>query len=72
MSVRVLSLPEVLATVGIKKSLLYQLVGEARFPAPVSLSVRRRAWVSSEVESWLAERIAERDAARANARAVAP
>ena len=72
MNERVLSLPEVLAVVGIKKSLLYELVGKSKFPRAICLSSRRRAWVSSEVDTWLAERIAERDAARASERAGAP
>jgi len=31
------------------------------FPQPVKLGPRAIAWLSSEVESWMDERIAERD-----------
>jgi prophage regulatory protein len=31
------------------------------FPSPITLSPKRVAWVESEVDDWLAERIALRD-----------
>jgi prophage regulatory protein len=61
MSERVLSLPEVLAVVGMKKTLLYELVRTSKFPRPIKVSVRHVAWVHSEVQNWLAGRIAARD-----------
>jgi prophage regulatory protein len=59
-SERVLSLPDVLAVVGIKKSLLYELVGKSKFPQAICLSARRRGWLSSEVSAWIAARASER------------
>jgi predicted DNA-binding transcriptional regulator AlpA len=35
------------------------------FPAPVSISDRRIAWIESEVDDWIAARIAKRDAGKA-------
>ena len=32
------------------------------FPAPLYLSPRALAWVESEVDAWLVDRLAERDA----------
>jgi prophage regulatory protein len=31
------------------------------FPAPINLSPQRIAWIESEVDAWVAERIALRD-----------
>lgn len=50
-------------TSGISRTYIYQLCKEGRFPKPVSLvpGGTSVAWVASEVESWVNERIAERD-----------
>lgn len=45
---------------GLKQSRLYELVAEGSFPQPVKLG-RASAWVSTEVQQWIADRIAERD-----------
>jgi len=49
---------------GISKSYIYQLCQEDRFPKPVALisGGTSVAWVASEVQSWIDQRIAERDA----------
>ncbi|WP_246139627.1 helix-turn-helix transcriptional regulator [Parahaliea aestuarii] len=47
-------------TTGLKQSRLYELVSEGAFPPPVKLG-RASAWVSTEVQQWIADRIAERD-----------
>ena len=39
-----------------------RLVESGTFPQPVKLSKFSRAFVESEVDAWIAERIAERDA----------
>ncbi len=41
---------------------LRRLVKAGTFPAPVPLSDKRIAWVESEVDQWVDQRIAERDA----------
>ncbi|MCY1371273.1 Prophage CP4-57 regulatory protein (AlpA) [compost metagenome] len=51
---------------GLKKSALYELIAAGRFPRQVRLGDGKCppvAWVLSEVEAWIAGRIAERDAA---------
>ncbi len=45
---------------GLKQSRLYELVAEGAFPSPVKLG-RVSAWVSTEVQQWITDRIAERD-----------
>tara|TARA_R110000772_G_scaffold127818_4_gene235213 strand:- start:42320 stop:42538 length:219 start_codon:yes stop_codon:yes gene_type:complete len=45
---------------GLKQSRLYELVADGAFPPPVKLG-RVSAWVSTEVQQWISDRIAERD-----------
>lgn len=51
---RILRLPEVLAMVGIGRTLLYELVKSQQFPAPLKLSARTRGWRLSAIEAFLA------------------
>jgi len=48
---------------GISKSHIYHLSSTGKFPKSISLvpGGTSRAWVSTEVDTWLEERIAERD-----------
>ena len=39
---------------------LWRLVNAGRFPAPIQVSARRKAWPEAEVDAWLRERMAER------------
>lgn len=52
----------VLAATGLSKTVVYRLMAEGGFPKPTRLGLRARAWVSSEVQDWVAGRIAERNA----------
>lgn len=38
-----------------------RLIEAGKFPRPVRLSARRFAWVESEVETFVSQRVAERD-----------
>jgi prophage regulatory protein len=62
-SPRLIRLPEVLARTGLSRSQAYSLAGQSRFPRPIKLSERCAAWVESEVEAWIRERMAQREAA---------
>lgn len=55
---------DVLRRIGLSNSQLYRLLAAGRFPRPVKLGDRAIAFVRSEVDRWLAERIAEREARR--------
>ena len=48
---------------GISRAYIYQLCKEGRFPKPVTLvpGGTSVAWVASEIEAWVNERIAKRD-----------
>jgi prophage regulatory protein len=56
-----LKIPEVRAKTGLSRSHLYALAQNGEFPKPVKLSERSSAWVESEVDGWIEERIAQRD-----------
>lgn len=54
---RMLRIAGVEELTGLKKTTIYRLVREQRFPAPVRLSHRCSAWQESAVCEWLEERI---------------
>ena len=47
---------EVQAITGLRRSTLYQLIKDGKFPAPVKLSIRAVAWPSYAVNAWIASR----------------
>ena len=53
-------LPEVLYTTGLSRSTVYEMIGRSQFPSQISLGGKNVAWLESEVEEWMAERIANR------------
>jgi prophage regulatory protein len=55
-------LPWVKARTGLSRSEIYRRVAAGSFPAPVKLGERASAWPASEVDGWIAARIAARDA----------
>lgn len=56
---RFMRLPEVEDTIGGKKSTIYKMIGEGRFPKPVRLSSRMVVWSEAAVLQWMQERIAQ-------------
>ncbi len=61
-------LPSVQSRVPYSRARIYQLVKDGKFPAPVRLGGRASAWLSSEIDEWIARRVAERDGNRATSR----
>ena len=57
-----LRLPQVKAQTGLSRSELYRRIAAGSFPAPIKIGERASAWSSVEIERWIAERIAQRDA----------
>lgn len=55
-------LPQVKARTGLGRSEIYRRIAAGNFPAPVKLGERASAWSAAEVDSWISERIATRDA----------
>jgi prophage regulatory protein len=62
MSRRLLRLPEVTHRVGLGITQIYELQKRGAFPVSVPLGERIVGWVESEIEEWIAQRIALRDA----------
>ena len=58
-------MPRVEEATGLKQSEIYNRISDGRFPRPVKLGARASAWVSTEVQAWIAERIAGRDEGQA-------
>ena len=50
-------LPRVMETTGLKRASLYAKVKSGEFPKPVKIGARAVAWVSTDVERWVAQRI---------------
>jgi len=59
---RFLRLNQVVEKTGISRSTVYLYLKQGRFPEPVHLSERLVAWVESEIDNWMKERIAARKA----------
>lgn len=57
---------ETLARSGFSKAWIYKLIAQNRFPKPVKIGSRSIAFVESEIDAWIAARIAERDGVGAN------
>lgn len=53
-------LEQVKARTGLSRSTLYAYIHYGRFPPPVTISDRCVAWVESEIDAWIADRIASR------------
>jgi prophage regulatory protein len=56
--VRVIRLPEVVSRVGLKKTQIYQLMRQRKFPQAVKMSERATGWLEHEIDSYIAERVA--------------
>lgn len=59
---RLLRLPAVIAQTGCQRSTIYDAIRAGTFPKPVPLGGRTVAWSSAEIQHWIADRIAARDA----------
>lgn len=55
---RLLRLPDVEAATGCKKSTIYKLMKEGKFPPCVRITARMAAWPESAVLAWVQARIA--------------
>lgn len=49
--------PEVLQRCGISNTTLHRLIHADDFPAPIQLGPRAVAWVESEINEWIEQRI---------------
>ncbi|MEZ8400853.1 AlpA family transcriptional regulator [Vibrio splendidus] len=58
---RFLRLKEVIALTGLGRSSIYKFMDENTFPKTVSLGGRAVAWLESEIEEWMEQRLALRE-----------
>ena len=56
-----LRLKQVKSLIGLCRSSIYNKINEGTFPRPVRLGPQSVAWLQSEVQFWMSERIADRD-----------
>lgn len=59
MSQSLIRLPEVQRRTGYSKAWIYRLISQKRFPSAVKIGVRAIAFIESEVDEWVNQRIAE-------------
>ncbi|WP_316378477.1 AlpA family transcriptional regulator [Enterobacter hormaechei] len=62
MSQSLIRLSEVQKRIGYSKAWIYRLLKEKRFPQSVKIGSRSIAFVESEVDEWINQRIEARDA----------
>ena len=63
---KLLRIHEVIALSGLGKSSIYKFMAEGNFPQKISLGERAVAWVETEVEEFILNKIEERDAGQCN------
>lgn len=59
MSQSLIRLSEVQRRTGYSKAWLYRLMADKRFPASVKIGTRAIAFIESEIDEWVEQRIAE-------------
>jgi prophage regulatory protein len=50
-----------MAKTGFKRAWIYNLMSRNEFPQSVKLGIRSVAWVESEIDEWIANKINQRD-----------
>ncbi|ENX10893.1 helix-turn-helix transcriptional regulator [Acinetobacter variabilis] len=58
-SIRLIRRKEVQQKTGLGASSIYALMKKDEFPKPITLSTRRVAWIESDIEKWILERISK-------------
>ena len=59
---RLIKLKEVIDKTSLGRSTIYEFMTKGTFPKQVSLGAKSVAWLESEVDDWIMERIGEREA----------
>ncbi|HBP6664557.1 MULTISPECIES: helix-turn-helix transcriptional regulator [Pseudomonadaceae] len=58
---RLIRRPEVRERVGLSTSTLYEMIAAGDFPAPIPIGRQAVAWLESEVDAWIEQKIKQRD-----------
>jgi len=56
---RFLRLKEVKERIGLGTTSIYKMINEGTFPKPVKILGKNVAWIDSEVDEWIMQRIAD-------------
>jgi len=59
--IKILRLSQVEEKTGLRHSAIYERIRLGTFPRPIPLGPKARGFVESEIDTWLEQRIAERD-----------
>ena len=59
---RLISKAELLSQIPISSATMWRAIAAGRFPKPVRIGSRRVAFFQDEIDAWLSQRIAGRDA----------
>ena len=57
MSQSLIRLPEVQRRTGYSKAWIYRLMAQKRFPSSIKIGSRAIAFIESEIDEWISERI---------------
>lgn len=60
-NIKLIRLKDIIDSTGLARSTIYKYIDKGIFPKAVRLGGRAVAWVESEVQKWILERIAQRD-----------
>jgi len=63
MQKKLVRLPQVIERTSLKRSTIYEMMGNGSFPKPVKLNLRSNGWIEAEIDAWLDRRVAQREAA---------
>lgn len=58
---KLIKIKEVMRQTSLARSTIYKYISEGAFPQPVKLGVRMVAWIDSEVEDWIRDKVQSRD-----------
>ncbi|MBG9996815.1 AlpA family transcriptional regulator [Pseudoalteromonas sp. NZS127_1] len=58
---RLIKLKEVIEKTSLGRSTVYEFMTKGTFPKQVSLGAKSVAWLESEVDDWIMDRLGERD-----------
>jgi prophage regulatory protein len=58
---RILKRPVTELKCGLSKTSLYDKIQKGKFPKPVKLGPKSVGWIETELDAWIAERVAQRD-----------
>ena len=61
---RLLRLKEVISQTGLARSTIYDLMGRGEFPKSFKITERSTAWLESDIQEWIENKIANREGSK--------